>query len=318
MKCPKCQYISFDSNERCRNCGYEFTLTVDTMTLDLPIQTGDEAIGPFGDLALTDSRAPKRPAAPVRAAGPTLAAPRVPQPRPAASAFDLPLFKDRSIDEDAPLVTPGAAPRTPLSVRRSNPAIARGSARPATDEPELDLGLPLDSARDRPAPAPARWPASLPPVPTAPPSEVEDGSTAPAGAFARLLAAMLDGAILGSIGAAVMYFTLKVCGLQFSELAVLPPVPFATFLLLLGGGYFVLFTAAGGQTIGKMATGIKVVSMQGESPWGARVPLADSILRAVGYLVSVLPAGLGFLPALFGAERRAVHDRLAETRVVKA
>ncbi len=136
--------------------------------------------------------------------------------------------------------------------------------------------------------------------------------------FARLLAAILDAAILGSIGAAVLYFTLKLCGLQFSELAILPPVPFTTFLLLLGGGYFVLFTAAGGQTIGKMATGIKVVSMHGESPWSARVPLADSVLRAVGYLVSLLPAGLGFLPALFGAERRAVHDRLADTRVVKA
>jgi len=307
MRCPKCQYISFDSNERCRNCGYEFAFTVDTSALDLPIQTGDEAIGPLGDLALTDSRAPKRP---VRAAGPTLAAPRVPQPRPAPSAFDLPLFKDRSIDEDAPLVAPGAAPRTPLSVRRSNPAIARVSARPAMDEPVLDLGAP--------PPSPARWPAPLPDVPPAPSPEVEDGSTAPAGAFARLLAAMLDAAILGSIGAAVLYFTLKVCGLPFSQLAVLPPVPFTTFLLLLGGGYFVLFTAAGGQTIGKMATGIKVVSMQGESPWSARVPLADSILRAVGYLVSVLPAGLGFLPALFGAERRAVHDRLADTRVVKA
>ena len=310
MKCPKCQYISFDSNERCRNCGYEFTLTVDTMTLDLPIQTGDEAIGPLGDLALSDPGAPKRPAGPVRAAGPTPAAPRVPQPRPAASPFDLPLFKDRSIDEDAPLVTPNAVPRTPLSVRRSNPAIARVSVRPATDEPGLDLGAP--------PPSPARWPAPLPHVPSAPPSELADAATAPAGVFARLLAAILDAAILGSIAAAVLYFTLKLCGLPLSELAILPPVPFATFLLLLGGGYFVLFTAAGGQTIGKMAAGIKVVSMHGESPWSARVPLADSVLRAVGYLVSVLPAGLGFLPALFGAERRAVHDRLADTRVVKA
>ena len=98
----------------------------------------------------------------------------------------------------------------------------------------------------------------------------------------------------------------------------LPPVPFAAFLLLLGGGYFVLFTAAGGQTIGKMAAGIKVVSVHGENAWSARVPLAASALRAVGYLVSLLPAGLGFLPALVGAERRAVHDRLADTRVVKA
>jgi uncharacterized RDD family membrane protein YckC len=31
-----------------------------------------------------------------------------------------------------------------------------------------------------------------------------------------------------------------------------------------------------------------------------------------------VPAGLGFVPALFDEERRAIHDRLADTRVVKA
>ncbi len=322
MKCPKCQYISFDSLQRCRNCGYEFALTVDMDAPDLPIQTGNEAIGPLGDLALKDLDITKP------------ASPRAPQPRPITSSFDLPLFKDRSIDDDAPLVTPPAVPRTPLSVRRSNPVIARASARAAMDEPVLDLEGSLDAVRDRPLDA-ARdvardrpldfardrspsAPAPLPHAPSAPPSESVDASDAPAGAAARLLAAIVDAVILGSIGAAVLYFTLKVCGLRFSELGILPPVPFTTFLLLLGGGYFVLFTAAGGQTIGKMATGIKVVSVHGESPWSARVPLAASVLRAAGYLLSLLPAGLGFLPALVGAERRAVHDRLADTRVVKA
>ena len=314
MKCPKCQYISFDSLQRCRNCGYEFALTVEMDAPDLPIQTGDEAIGPLGDLALTDLAVSKP------------GSPRAPHPRPITSSFDLPLFKDRSIDDDAPLVTPPAVPRTPLSVRRSNPVIGRVSGRAAMDEPVLDLegsldsarDRSLDSARDRPPLVPAPRPAPLPHAPSAPPSDSVDASDAPAGAGARLLAAIVDAVILGSIGAAVLYFTLKVCGLQFSERGILPPVPFTTFLLLLGGGYFVLFTAAGGQTIGKMATGIKVVSVHGESPWSARVPLAASVLRAAGYLVSLLPAGLGFLPALVGAERRAVHDRLADTRVVKA
>ena len=29
MKCPKCQYLGFDSGERCRNCGYDFSLALD-------------------------------------------------------------------------------------------------------------------------------------------------------------------------------------------------------------------------------------------------------------------------------------------------
>jgi uncharacterized RDD family membrane protein YckC len=311
MKCPKCKYISFDSQTRCRNCGYEFALTVDMETVDLPIQTGDEAIGPLGDLELTDLDKPRK--AGVRQPEDVRTAPdgsRAPQPNPITSSFDLPLFKDRSVADDAPLVSPAAVPRTPLSVRRSNPAILRGSAKPAMDEPVLDLEA-------EPLP-PARRPAPLPHVSPVAPVESADGVTAPAGSVARLLAAIVDAAILVSIGAAVLYFTLKVCGLQVSELDILPAVPFATFLLLLVGGYFVLFTAAGGQTIGKMAAGIKVVSIHGESLSSARVPLADSVLRAVGYIVSVLPAGLGLLPALVGAEHRAVHDRLADTRVVKA
>ena len=31
---------------------------------------------------------------------------------------------------------------------------------------------------------------------------------------------------------------------------------------------------------------------------------------------SMLPAGLGFVPGFFGPSRRALHDRLASTRVV--
>ena len=48
-----------------------------------------------------------------------------------------------------------------------------------------------------------------------------------------------------------------------------------------------------------------------------RVPLGHSVMRAAGYAVSALPAGLGFLPALVGEDKRAIHDRLADTRVVK-
>ena len=48
------------------------------------------------------------------------------------------------------------------------------------------------------------------------------------------------------------------------------------------------------------------------------VSLGAAVLRATAYLVSLLPAGLGFAAILFDADGRALHDRLAETRVVKA
>ena len=307
MRCPKCHYISFDSNERCRNCGYEFSLSVDSETVDLPIQTGNEAFGPLADFALSDVDT-ERPASRQSPPGPASGHAIAPQ-RPVTSTFDLPLIKDRRIDDDTPLVTPSAVPRVPLSVRRSTPVVARGDSRMSIDEPGLDLGAP-ETIAPRSTP--------LPHAPSQPAVDPAEASSASAGAVPRLLAASVDAVILGSIAAIVVYFTLQVCGLQFSELSIVPPVPLAAFLLLVGGGYFVLFTAAGGQTIGKMAAGIKVVPAQTDGPWKDRVPLGHAVLRAVGYLVSVLPAGLGLLPALFSADRRAVHDRLAGTRVVKA
>ena len=42
-RCPKCQYISFESSDRCRNCGYEFSLSVDTEQIDVKI-AGDEPV----------------------------------------------------------------------------------------------------------------------------------------------------------------------------------------------------------------------------------------------------------------------------------
>ncbi len=297
MRCPKCQYISFDSGERCRNCGYEFSLTPDSRAIDLPIQTGQEPIGPLGDFTLAiDSRR-------TDAASAALADTISPLPsKTITSSFDLPLFKERKTPDDAPLVTPAAVPRAPLSVRRSSPG-PRPASRSSIEEPVLDLDPPGPSVFGKP----------LAPVAAEPVERNDDPSSALLGA--RLVAALLDTAILVAIGSVVLYLTLKVCGLPLARLHVIPPVPFVSFLLLIAGGYFTLFIAAGGQTIGKMAAGIRVVSTDHNH---GRVPLGHAIVRAAVYFLSALPAGLGFLPALMGADRRAIHDRLADTRVVKA
>ncbi len=298
MRCPKCQYISFDSGDRCRNCGYEFSLTSDPRELDLPIQTGDEPIGPLGDFALdVDSRRTDHT--------PALAETISPPTRPITSSFDLPLFKERRPTGDGQLATPAVGPRAPLAVRRSNPVAPRPSTRPPVDEPELDLEPPEAVPPQAPRPRV-----------TAPTAAIDiDAGTRTASLGSRVLASLVDTAILSSIAWIVLYLTLRICGLPFSQLAVIPLVPFLSFLLLIAGGYLTLFTAAGGQTIGKMAIGIRVVSMDEDV---VRVPLGHAIVRAAAYVVSALPAGLGFLPALVGADRRAIHDRLADTRVVKA
>lgn len=290
MRCPKCQYISFDNGDRCRNCGYEFSLTSAPRPADLPIQTGNEPIGPLADLALEVSPSATRRDA---AAVPDVVVP--PSPRPITGSFDLPLFKERRTPEDSPRV---------LSVRRSTPTPQRSPSR-TPQEPVLGFGFD-----DAPRSA-VRGSAPV----TTIDAEDTDAHSTTASIGPRLLAGVIDTLILSAIGSLVLYLSLRICGVPLSRLAVIPPVPFGSFLLLIAGGYFTLFTAAGGQTIGKMTVGIKVVPMDEQQ---GRVPLGHAVLRAAAYAISALPAGLGFVPALVGADRRAIHDRLADTRVVKA
>jgi uncharacterized RDD family membrane protein YckC len=331
MRCPKCHYISFGSVDRCRNCGYEFSLTPEVEPLDLPIQDDGAPIGPMSDLQL---RAPasgpvvenegRESSSRESSAGIRRAA--------SASRLDLPLFSDRAPADDAPLITAAGAPRQPLSVRRAQPSIPRPRPEPtlpdtadeedsqADRSDEFDFVTDGSASKLREQLLRRRAASDASRVPPRQPAEVE---LTAAPVFARLLAGVIDVTILAGIDAAILYFTLRVLELPVSELRSLPPVPLAVFLLLLNGGYLAIFTAAGGQTIGKMLTGIRVVATppdddEGFDRFTQRVSLGAAVLRAAAYLASLLPVGLGFAAILFDADGRALHDRLAETRVVKA
>ena len=57
MKCPKCDYLGFETGDRCKNCGYDFSLLaapeVEPAELSLKSPERDEA--PIGDLWLGHS-----------------------------------------------------------------------------------------------------------------------------------------------------------------------------------------------------------------------------------------------------------------------
>lgn len=83
-------------------------------------------------------------------------------------------------------------------------------------------------------------------------------------------------------------------------------------LAVLGFNFLVLPVFMG-ATVGKWATGLRIVRRGGE-PLG----FGHATLRhTIGYLVSLLTLGIGFLLAIFDAEGRALHDRIAGTVVVR-
>lgn len=315
MRCPKCHYISFESTDRCRNCGYEYSLAAPSASdnPELPLNNRSEDPLPPVDLSL-DNVEGLEEARRSEAAGSTpFDIDRI------TSTTDLPLFKTTGTsagprrpvplrgpgsDPDQPLVRPSAIPRAPIAVRRATPDVQRMRSRYSVAElPKLDLDSPPE-IEDFPEEETSSAPASAVVVP-APPAR-------------RVLAALIDAAIVAGINLSVLYFTLKLCGLPLSVQGVLElsPVPLVGFLLLIDGGYFVSFTVVVGQTIGKMATGLRVVHMNEAGEDDGQPNFGFAVLRAAAYGASILPAGLGFLPALLGKDRRALHDRLAETRVV--
>lgn len=319
MKCPKCGYLGFETVDRCRNCGYDFSLAQAVPpSTELPLNDG----GPGGALADFDlspkSTAVRQPAdldldrllgvepepEPSPADLQSTDRERVAPAPPAPSAGSLPLFTDAAgtLDE-GPVVAPPRPVGPPLAVRRASLDVPRGRSR-GTRPPRRD---------DRPlAFEPSAGPAHDPSADAVRPAPGGAPVFEAASRASRLLAAAIDVTILGGINAAILYLTLQLAGITLTDIRLLPVVPMASFLLLLDGGYLAALTAAGGKTIGKMATGIRVIGDDGRA-----VDASGAVLRAVGSLITVLTLGLPYLPALLGSDGRALADRLAGTRVVR-
>jgi uncharacterized RDD family membrane protein YckC len=316
MKCPKCSYLGFEHVDRCRNCGYDFSLISAVTIPDIPMREDGRSLNPLEDLALIDAAAAPPPEVRFADVGSDLdrllGEPPAPAPRARPVAReeplttlrdDLPLFGP-PIPDDEPLITRASPPRQPLSVRRATPEVPR-----LRSEPRLQsLDLALDVEPDRPMPPPispmARvnddtWPGS-----------VDRAESATMGA--RFVAVVIDLLILAVIDGVVIYFTMEICGITLADLDILPKGPLLAFLFLQNCGYLVAFTA-GGQTLGKMAAGIRVVTSGSESS----LDLSRAFLRTLMWLVLAVPAGLGFLTACFSSDHRGLHDRFAGTRVVR-
>ena len=307
MKCPKCGYLGFEDVDRCRNCGYDFSLVQSSPAPELTIRSADPVPAAATDeLALTDGGALEGDESPRDTQFDINRRDNL--TRGTGATPELPLFA-RTASGDEPLISKPSAPRVPLAVRRATPDLSRlrgerrASGAAILDAGSLDLGVPTSAPSAR---SPVR--------------ELEDeedtedvlDTPEPAGLTDRLLAAIVDLLVLAATDLVAVYFTMQICGLLLDELSLLPKRPLFAFFVLQNGGYLVAFTATG-QTLGKLAAGIRVVSLaSGQSPG-----LKHAFVRTLLWVALAMPAGLGFLTALFDGDGRGLHDRGAGTRVVR-
>ena len=82
------------------------------------------------------------------------------------------------------------------------------------------------------------------------------------------------------------------------------------FSSLIGAAYTIAFHWMWGQTLGKMALQIRVVSMD-----GGPLSFGQAVGRYFATFLSALILGIGFIMAGVRSDKRALHDLLAGTRV---
>ena len=75
--------------------------------------------------------------------------------------------------------------------------------------------------------------------------------------------------------------------------------------------YEIFFIAKRGATLGKMLFGLKVIRAD-----GSKVSLGLSAGRYFATFISALTIGIGYIIAGFDDQKRALHDRICETRVI--
>ncbi len=130
-----------------------------------------------------------------------------------------------------------------------------------------------------------------------------------AGFWIRFGAKFVDGIILNLMGLVVNLLggiVLKGVNSNLAPLLILP------FTLALNAAYNTYFIGKFGATPGKMAAKIRVVNAD-----GSNVSYGKAFGRYFAEILSALTLMIGYIMAAFDVEKRALHDRICGTRVIK-
>ena len=97
-------------------------------------------------------------------------------------------------------------------------------------------------------------------------------------------------------------------------------LPYTGVLFLVWAVITFMLVRRNGQTIGKRAVGIKVVRSDGSKASVARIFWLRNVVNAVPSLIPIVKYFYSLVDYLmiFGEGRRCLHDRIADTIVVKA
>jgi uncharacterized RDD family membrane protein YckC len=137
-----------------------------------------------------------------------------------------------------------------------------------------------------------------------------------AGFWIRFVAKIIDGLIQWIIGIVIneiIELFMPAIGPESSGSTVLVFILVVYFINIgLAAAYTTFFLGKYAATPGKMACGLKVITSDGGS-----VSYARAFGRYFAEWLSGLILAIGYIMAAFDEEKRALHDRICDTRVIK-
>ncbi len=136
-----------------------------------------------------------------------------------------------------------------------------------------------------------------------------------AGFWIRVVASLLDFFLLSAVQFVLTLLISLIIGMLGIAMEGDPAID--TVIWLFGAslsiGYAVFFIGYCGQTPGKMALRIKVIRTD-----GSQISYGRAALREVlGKFISGILLGIGYLMVIFDSQKQGLHDKIADTYVVK-
>jgi uncharacterized RDD family membrane protein YckC len=162
---------------------------------------------------------------------------------------------------------------------------------------------------------------------TAAPARVQTAPTEYAGFWLRVVAAIIDGVLLGVVNSVIGAFFGGGIAAAVAQIKPGEEVSSATIMAIFGAvGTMILITLAiqfvyfaylesseKQATVGKMVLGLKVTDMSGQ-----RISFGRAAGRFLGKFLSSMILGIGYIMAGFTEKKQALHDMVAGTLVVRA
>lgn len=137
-----------------------------------------------------------------------------------------------------------------------------------------------------------------------------------AGFWIRVVASFIDGLLIGIVQfvlALLLGLIAGMSGLGDGNGEVALAIVVQLFGMALSFGYYIFFTGYCGQTPGKMAVRIKVIRTD-----GSEIAYGRAFLREViGKTISAILLGIGYLMVAFDGQKQGLHDKMADTYVIK-